>query len=186
MMTLKQLLRENKDAIVARWLDDVLATYPEPSSGILSRRSDRFANPVGHSLRAGTESMFESLFEESEPASANPHLQEIVRIRAIQQFSASEAVGFVFRLRAAIQAVLGETLGDRRLTSDWQECEDRINRLALAAFDHFVRCRERVYELRVNELKRQIPWAVRRMNGRAAAPEPQQTPVELSREGVRL
>jgi hypothetical protein len=40
--------------------------------------------------------------------------------------------------------------------------ERRIDRAVLAAFETYVAYRELVCELRINEVKRSIPWAVTR------------------------
>ena len=93
------------------------------------------------------------------------------KIRAVQEFSPSRAVGFVFCLKDAVRSVLGESLKDPAHASGLAELDGQIDRLALMAFDVYVQCRERFYELRVKELKRQIPWAVSRLNRDAGEPE---------------
>ena len=69
-------------------------------------------------------------------------------------------------------------LGDARLLAELTELERQIDRVALAAFDVFVQCREQVYELRVNEVKRRVSWVVNRMNGRGLDPELARTDLE--------
>jgi hypothetical protein len=170
MMTFRELLQENKDVIVQRWLDDVLATYPEASSAAFARQKDPFANPTGHSLRVGTRGIFEALLDGADAEKIRQHLHEIVRIRAVQEFSASEAVRFVFHLKAAVRAELTKASRDRRFSSELAEFEDQIDRIALVAFDVFVECREQVCELRVNEVKRRVSWVVDRMNRRGLDP----------------
>jgi hypothetical protein len=48
------------------------------------------------------------------------------------------------------------------------ELEAGIDQVALAAFDLYVENRERLVELRIAELKRNIPWAVARAELAAA------------------
>ena len=170
MMTFGELLRDNKDAIIQRWLEDVLATYPGTSAGAFKRQKDPFANPVGHSLRVGTRAIFEALIDGMDADKIGEYLQEIIKIRAVQQFSASQAVSFVFRLKKAIRAELGKAASDPRFSSELAEIESCIDRIGLAAFDVFVECRERVCELRVNEMKRRVSWVADKMNGRGCDP----------------
>jgi hypothetical protein len=87
---------------------------------------------------------------------------DIVRIRAVQQMSPSAAVGFVFRLKDAMRAELGDELRDGCFHDEMAELERGVDAAALAAFDVFTEQRERVSELRINELKRNIPWATGR------------------------
>lgn len=172
MMTFGELLHEKKDAIVQRWLEDALATYPKDSSALLRRQKDPFANPVGHSLRVGTRGIFEALLDGGDGEAVRRHLQEIIRIRAVQQLSASQAVGFVFRLKEAVRKELAGAGTDGRFSTELAEFDRRVDRVALAAFDIFVQCREQVCELRVNEAKRRVSWIVDQLNKRGWDPEP--------------
>ena len=180
-MTLKELLHEKGDAIVQRWLKDALAAYPESAALAFSRQKDPFANPVGHSLRLGTQEIFDALLEGSEDSRIHAALLEIIRIRAVQEISPARAVGFAFGLKSAIRAELGEVARDEPLASELAEIEGQIDRIALAAFDIYVECREQVYELRIDEVKRRVSWVVEKMNETDADPKP--APVD-SNEGV--
>jgi len=170
-MTLENLLWDNREPIVKRWFEDVLATYPGDSFAALARQEDPFANPVGHRLRVGTRGVFEALLRGQQGEEIQRHLQEIVGIRAVQQFTASQAVGFVFRLKEAVRAVLADAIDDARLAAELAEFERQVDRVALTAFDIFVECRERVSQLRVNEVKRQVSWIVDRLNRRGHGAE---------------
>ena len=156
MMTLQELLQKKKTAIVARWLDDVLSTYPKDFSNMLGKQADRFANPVGHAIRVGTQAAFEGLMEGVEADETCSHLHKIIKIRAVQQFSPSKAVSFVFLLKKAIRAELAKDASHQRFSSELMEFENQIDQVALLAFDYYARCREQVYELRVNEVKRRV------------------------------
>jgi hypothetical protein len=171
MMTLGKLLHQSKDAIIVRWLEEALATYPGESAAAFRRQKDPFANPVGHSLRVGTRGIFEALLDGENAERIRRHLHEIIRIRAVQQFSASEAVGFVFQLKGAVRAELSEAVKDPENLSELTELDARIDRMALLAFDAFVQFREQVYELRVNESKRRVSWVVGKLNQRGVDPE---------------
>ena len=173
MMTLAQRLQDKKDAIVRRWLDDVLATYSPDAAAAFTRQKDRFANPVGHSLRVATRAIFEWLLEETDTDNEKiyEHLHEVIKIRAIQEFSTSDAVRFIFHLKKVVRAELGKAIEDGQHWSELTELEEKIDQVALAAFEIFVQCREQVYELRVNEARRSVSWVVDRMNRRGSDPE---------------
>ena len=171
MISLGDLLQKNKDAVIEKWLEDVFATYPGDSSSLLKDQKDPFANPIGRSLRKGTRGIFEALLDGPDVESIRRHLHEIIKIRAVQQFSASQAVGFVFFLKEALRSGLGSAADDPRFSSDLTKIESEIDRIALDAFDIFVHYREQVYELRVNELKRKSLWVVDKLNRRCIDPE---------------
>jgi hypothetical protein len=81
-------------------------------------------------------------------ASAARALEGVVRIRAVQNFSASEAVGFVLLLKPALRA---ELPAGPEIEAD---LDRRIDQIALAAFDLYARCREQIYEVRLREAGR--------------------------------
>ena len=170
MMTFAALLSDNKEAIIRRWFEGILAAYSGDAAKVLGRQKDPFANPVGHALREGTRQTFEAVLNGMDTELIHEGLREIIRIRAIQEFSASQAVSFVFGLREAVREELGGEMRNPRFISDVTVFEGKVDRLALAAFDVFVECRERVYELRVNEAKRGVAWAVSKLNQRGADP----------------
>jgi len=175
-MTLGKLLQEKKDAIVGRWLDGALAVYSEQSSKAFKKQKDPFANPVGHSLRVGTKVIFEALLEgvdldQQDAEETRRCLHEIVKMRAVQQFSAAGAVGFVFLLKEAVRAELGKAARQQSLAGELVDIERRIDRVALVAFDIFAECREQVFELRANEIKRRVFWVMDKMNQGGSDPE---------------
>jgi hypothetical protein len=178
-MTFSELLERHKEAIIRRWFERALETYPADAARAFSRRNDPFTNPVGHSLRVGTRGIFEVLIEGShsglkvtESEAGCQCLRDVIRIRAIQEIPASRAVSFVLDLKAAVRAELGPAAEDPRFASDLVRFERRIDETALFAVDELVRCREQVCELRVNEVKRRVSWLMGKMNGHGADVEP--------------
>ena len=185
-MTLAELLQKNQDAIIGRWFEFALATYGGAAPAAFKRQKDPFANPVGHSLRVGTRNIFAALLSgmdggkgdsgEMDLEKIRQDLHDIVKIRAVQEFPASEAVGFVFQLKEAVRVELAgtklagakqaEAANDPRFRRELAKLESQIDQVALAAFDIFVQCREQVYDLRVNEVKRRVSWVMDKMNNR--------------------
>jgi hypothetical protein len=89
-----------------------------------------------------------------------------VKIRAVQQFTPSQALSFVFALKSVIRKVVPEASKDPRFASELTEMDNRIDRLALTAFDLFMEAREEVSQLRISEVKRQVAWVMDKMNKR--------------------
>ncbi len=192
MMMLGELLQQNKDDIVERWLEAALSAYPAEGSAAFQRQKDPFANPVGHRLRMGTREIFEALLDGMDGAKIRQHLHEIISIRAVQELPPSRTVGFVFELKDAIRKELGGAAEDPKFASELARLDGQIDRIGLDAFDVFAECRERLCELRVNEVKRQVSWIVDKMNARGSDSASAQfdrdvtTPEEtdVQREGV--
>jgi RsbT co-antagonist protein rsbRD N-terminal domain len=162
-MKIEKLLSEQKSAIIKKWFDAVVKTYPEDSSGFLGKQKDPFTNPVGHTIRHGIEGIFDELLGDLDYERVSPFLDEIIRVRAVQDFTPSQAVSFIFSLKRVIR----DELLKRREGIPWDELpalESRIDRLALFSFDIFVACREKLYEIKANELRNMTFRLLQRVN----------------------
>ena len=164
------LLRAKKGAIVQRWVEAVLSSYPEDAAALFERQRDPFANPVGHSVREGTEGLFDSILDGMDAGDLRRHLDQIVRVRAVQQLPPSEALAFVFSLKPILRISLPEAAADTRLAAELAELDLRIDRVGLLAFDIYAECREEVSQLRINEVKRQVAWVLKKLNERDRSP----------------
>ena len=152
-MSLKNLLSKKKKAIVAKWFERVLETYPLEMQGFFRQQGDRFANPVGSTLLSGLEGLFAELLEKETTRKPGPLLDNILRIRAVQNFSPSQAVVFLPLLKGVLKEEIGEEVRQNRLHEDWLEMESRIDDFLLLAFDIYMECREKIHQLRTQELR---------------------------------
>ena len=140
----------------------ILETYPEDTSKFLKKGTDPFANPVRHTILEGIEGVYDELLREGErPEALNDYLDKVIRIRAVQDFSPSQALAFVFSLKGVIREVIGKEIRENDLHDQWALFEARVDALALRAFDVYMGCREEVYELRISEVKRMREQALR-------------------------
>lgn len=153
-----EILKERKQTILDSWFQNVAESYPEETTRFLGRKGDRFANPVGHALRQGLGGLLEGLLSGAQPEDLAPHLDEIVRIRAVQEFSPSVAVKFVFSLKKIVSDVCGEEQPKGR-----EDFDAAVDRLGLQAFDNYMACRERLFEIKVKELRDMVAIQTRNM-----------------------
>jgi hypothetical protein len=80
-------------------------------------------------------------------------------------------VSFVFLLKRVIRAEIKEA-ADRAAADELAEIDAQIDQIALFAYDIYVKCREQVYELRVNEVKRNVSAIMERFCGVDPEAEP--------------
>ena len=154
MILLLEFLARKRNSIVGAWLQRIVQGYAESTSRFLMQEQDRFRNPMGHVLRENLPALFDALLQGGATVDLEPRLDPIVRMRAVQDFSASQAVSFVFLLKEVVRQ---EARGDRQIDPDGSALaafESRIDGLALLAFDLFVRCREQISDIKANELRR--------------------------------
>lgn len=155
--------------VAQRWVREVLAAYPEDAAALFQREQDPFANPLGHSMREGVGGLLDAIVGDMDPDEIRKHLDSIIRIRAVQQFNPSQALSFLFTLKPILGDVFSEASVDPGLARGLERIDDRIDQVALMAFDLYTECREEVSKLRINEVKRQVTWVIEKMNQREAA-----------------
>ena len=162
-MQLQGLLESRRTEIADRWVDLALAIYPEGSGGFIGREKDRFRNPVGHTTGESLRAILDAILAGRPLEEIEEPLDGVVRIRAIQELSPAQALGFVFLLKRAIQEELGEALTDPSHWGDLSDLHSRIDQLALEAFDRYVKCREAIFDFRAREAKRQTFALLKRL-----------------------
>jgi hypothetical protein len=137
-----------REPILERWIADTIQSYPSAAVPFLSKEDDPFRNPVGHALRQSLTTLFAELRGSMDPECIAPALDAIIRIRAVQDFTPSQAVEFVFLLKPILRQLAPE--------ADQLSLDARIDRLALMAFDKYMRCREQLADIRMSERRRSV------------------------------
>ena len=152
-MSLNDLLAQRKTAILKRWFAMVIETYPSDTAKFLKSRKDPFANPVGRTISRGLEALFDELLKGMDYETITSFLDPIIRIRAVQNFSPSQAIGFIFFLKNVIRESLRKEIAEEQIAKDLLLFELKIDELSLIAFNLYMQCREKIYKLKANEMK---------------------------------
>jgi hypothetical protein len=146
-----QELERSRDVVLDRWIESVMSAYPEETAKFLRARGDRFANPVGASLREGLAELLDGVLAGKAAAELDPALDRVIRIRAVQDMTPAAAVGFLFDLKPLLrEGPDGAPVASSQVLS---VLEDSIDRLALRAFEVYMSCREQVWAIRNAEVK---------------------------------
>ncbi len=157
-----KIISAKRSDILDEWFALVVETYPAETSRFLKSQKNQFANPVGRAVRNGVADLFDELVRGLDPVTAGACLDPMIRIRAIQNFTPSEAVGFVFMLKKVLRKLLGRETREQNLTGELEAFESKIDELALIAFDVYMKCREKIYEIKANEFRNRHYSAFRR------------------------
>ncbi len=158
---MQDLLQKNKVAILERWFNLILETYPSDTANMMKKDKDQFTNPVGFTISRGIEVLFEKLCEDIQDEKWQNSLNSILKIRSVQDLSPSQAVGFIFLLKKAIEEILKNEIFRESLMEEWLRYQSRIDALALRAFDLYMDCREKICEIRINQAKAEKEMAFR-------------------------
>lgn len=155
-MNLETILTQRGPTILSRWLELILETYPTDAQRFLKRQKDPFANPVGTTIKAEAEKLYKELLQGMDPGHLSLFLDGIIRIRAVQDFTPSQAISFVFLLKNIIREEVGKEIRGQQLLDELMIFESRFDEVALLAFDVYMKRREKIYEIRANETKNQV------------------------------
>jgi hypothetical protein len=144
---------------VQKWFDRIVRTYPANSQQFIKEQKDPFANPVGSTILQGIEGLYAELLREMETEKVGEYLDPIMRIQAVQGFPPSEALSFIPSLKEIIREELKREVQEMSVREELSAWETRIDRLTLLAFDRYMKCREKIYQIRVEELRKR-PFGV--------------------------
>jgi hypothetical protein len=161
-MGLEKQLAKKKDAIIKDWFARVSRTYAPDTAQFLKSVQDPISNPVGQSLSVGLAGLFEQLLAGPDKETVRTYLDPIVRIRAVQDFTPSQATAFIFILKSVIRDHLKQELSDNRTAQSLLAFESKIDSLSLYAFDIYMECRETIHDLKTNVERSKVYKAFKR------------------------
>lgn len=169
-MRLRDLLKRKQARIEEEFFRRIAAAYPEEAASILSTGQDPFLNPMGATIRQGAAVIVHGLVNDLTPDQMAPSVEQIVRIRAVQDFTPSEAVSFIFLLKQVVSEEVQHTGEDLELNTELDQLSSSIDALALKAFDVYVACRERIADIRIKEAHKERDRLLRLLQ--ALTPKP--------------
>jgi hypothetical protein len=154
-MRLNNLLAQRKTAIIKNWFTLAVETYPPDTASFLKRQKDPFANPVGRTISLSLEALFKELLKakEMDHEILTSLLDPIIRIRAIQNFSPGQAISFIFLLKKAIRENIKKEASEEQLFNELLLFESKIDQLVMIAFNLYMECKEKIYDLKANEMR---------------------------------
>lgn len=160
-MKLTDILAKKKQAIIAKWFDATIESYPAETFKFLKSQNDPFANPVGETTFHGLNALFDTLLTHSDRETIVSFLDPIIRIRAVQDFTPSRATVFIFNLKAVVRNQLSRELNSLD-AKELFDLDSRIDEMGMIAFDIYTGCREKIYNLKANESRKQFFGALNR------------------------
>jgi hypothetical protein len=159
-MALSEFLLGKRDVIMARWLREVLESYPDQSRHFLSQVKDPFANPVGATLSKELAALLDGLLAGSDPAALSSPLETVIKLRSVQGLTPSRALAFIFTLKQIAREVVNSStekeISTAHASGEALAFDAKVDELALSAFDLWSATREKISEIRINEMKRSL------------------------------
>ena len=151
-MSLIEQLSQKKKTIIKKWFAKVVDSYPIDTAQFLKSQKDPFANPVGQTTLHSLNGLFTLILDDFDHKAAQQLVDPVIRIRSIQDFTPSKAVQFIFDLKDIIRELL-PAHSDGQALKAYDVIDRRIDAIGLLAFDIYMQCREKIYDLKANEMK---------------------------------
>lgn len=164
VMGLIEAMAERAEELSQKWADLILGTYPAETQAVWRKNHDQFSNPVGCNILESTSRLIPLLLSWNDAEAVAKALDQIVKIRAVQDFSPSQALSFVFLLKKVLRQEFTQELSAKGELEELLRFETRVDNLAVMAFDLYVASRDQIARMRVEEVKRAHTNIVRRAN----------------------
>lgn len=162
--------KADKNILLQKWIDMFFSAYPLGSSGFVRTSKDKFTNPIGFVTQVSLEILYDAVLgDDVSPTKVNDALIELVQLRAIQAMTPSKAVGPLGQIKMLLkQDVLlacmkenNDSKNLKKLFDDYFIVDARIDALLLMALDLYASKREKVCNLRIEEIHRNQSQVVR-------------------------
>ncbi|MEW6071552.1 MAG: RsbRD N-terminal domain-containing protein [Planctomycetota bacterium] len=158
---MEETLKQKRDEIVRGWIEAALAIFPVEARTFFANVADPFANPAGCTISTEIGRLFDAVARDAPDEELDPPLDRIVQITCLQDAAPSQGIAFVFALRETVRRALASARDERGVLEGLREFEPRIDRLALRAFDRHARLRQRIADLRVQEVRGRVSTLVK-------------------------
>lgn len=148
-----KIIQKKKSVILDKWIQIIFDSYSSNSSNFLNLEKNQFSNPIGYTIRTNAELIFNQILGECNLLNIKLCLIDIIKIRAVQEFSPSQAIAFIFQLKKILFDELQDEMKDPEALQEFLTLESTIDRIALIAFDLYAKSREKVYQIRINQIR---------------------------------
>lgn len=157
---LEIFFQEKRTLIIEKWFDALLNNYSPEAAKIFKREKDPFANPLGYNIHLGVEGIidwFEKDEKEAGTEAVSVALDKILRILAVQEFTPGQALSFIVTFKKIIKNQMKDYYKNKdEMWSEWQIFDERVDNLILMAMEIYTNCREKLYQIKVDEANSRV------------------------------
>lgn len=161
---LMDLLRKKRSRILADWTETIFRSYPGQTARFMQEQKDRFQNPVGYAVSREVPRFLDLLIEGADHMEVAASIDRFLQIKSVQEPKSSLALAFIFTLKSVIRSHTGDELRRQGRERELETIDATIDQLALAAFDIYQGYREKILEIKANEIRNRSKLLLERMN----------------------
>ncbi len=150
-MDLQEALWNFRENIVNQWVSYTLETYK--ASKFFKEKQDKFANPVGGSVREELATLFLLISKAEADTNYADAVDQLMRLRSVQEFTPSQAVAPLNAVKHITREVLKKDKDTKHLVNELYDFDFAVDLAVLAAFDQYMISREKLYQVRIDEIR---------------------------------
>jgi hypothetical protein len=143
----------NKKIILKNWQDALLSSFSSETTSFLNN-PDPFLNPVGAMFPKMLETLYDQITGEMNDDTIMSALDDYIKLRAVQDSEPSLAFDFLMYFKKILQSRESGSRVSETGFGNVKILEDRIDYILIKSFDMYMKCREKIYTLRINEFKK--------------------------------
>jgi hypothetical protein len=152
-MEIFNYLRESREGLIAKWQQAVIDSYPEGAGKFLSVNKSQFGNPIGFALQQDLPKIFDELSGSMNQEVLSSSIENIIKLRAVQEFTPSEAIGFINLLKVIIISEVQSMMTDKTFADSYFQFDKNIEIANGIAFEKYLEMKLKLSEIKINEIR---------------------------------
>jgi len=160
----REFLRNKHEKLSEQWFECIIRTYPKDTTVFLKKEKNRFMNPVGYTLSSELGILVQELTGSMDEAVMSASLNSIIKIRAVQDFTPAQALRFIPDFKRIIADSVRNESVELACEAGLEIINARLDQMVLLAFDLYMKCREKIYEVKSLEARNVTFKLLERMN----------------------
>lgn len=148
-------LERHREAVTVRWRRLMAGSRSASSGDFIAGRINEFTNPAGAIINRAAAAMFDGLSTANSPCIEA--IDELMRLRAVQDLPAEEALHFLSLLEDECLKTLRAQGCEELSQEERAHITAKINEMTHQARGRYARCREKIDDLRSRERERMRP-----------------------------
>ena len=162
---LHKFLEQNRESILQGWFDLTINTYGPEMVRFLKKEKNPFSNPVRNTIITSLEGIYDGILN-SNGGDEYHGLEDIIKVRAVQDFSPSDALSFLFDLKKIVRTAFSKREQKPETMEALYDFDERFDTLLKRAFDLYNNCRLKIQEIKMAEIKSRSERAFEILKGK--------------------
>ena len=163
-MRINDVIDKKRTSILKSWFNAIVESYPEGAGKYLNNTKNKFSNPIGYTIEHALPPILDAVIRCDVNKAAEKSLDDIIRIRAVQEIEPADALNFINFLRAIIISEISSYINTNSGLNEFLLLEKTFESMTNYAFNSYVKFREKIYEIKANERLKTFEKMIERLN----------------------